>query len=332
MSKKTTILFYKCPQEAVFREQLGEEWSFENAESLVEVREIIRGEPDSVLLFGSEEMSHVANWLRANRNVVAFSSFGEKGCAPCAEVADGLCSSMTPFELESRIYHGKERYLDHIGLVEYSQKMIRDRNIQAQMNDRLLKVSVELKFAKEKIEELSMTDQLTKVKNRRFFDFQLERDVLQSLRYETGLTLYILDIDNFKHINDVHGHQEGDRVLEDLADIIRSSLRDTDWAARYGGEEFFVILPMTDLPGGRISADRLRAHIESELTCGEKPVTISIGVATFSSYMKMDDLIRHADLALLESKKTGKNKVTYYDPIKKEYCESSSGEAQQSYR
>ena len=168
------------------------------------------------------------------------------------------------------------------------------------------------------LEELSNTDPLTKLANRRFLMTALEREYKRSSRQNTSLSLIMADIDHFKNINDVYGHQEGDRVLEVVAEVISGLLREYDLAARFGGEEFALVLPDTDLQGALLVASRVRSKIENYSfsgTLANLRMTISLGVACcpHGKIRSIDDLIRFADDALYSAKHEGRNRVVIAD-------------------
>jgi diguanylate cyclase (GGDEF)-like protein len=161
-----------------------------------------------------------------------------------------------------------------------------------------------------KIAELSSSDGLTKLYNRSYLLTKIKDELKRYKRYKTTFSLMILDIDDFKQVNDQYGHQKGDDVLIKLAAILNNSRRDLDICARYGGEEFAIILPHTDNDEAKIISERLRKKIEDYFQKDIK-ITISIGVANCpKSSIILEDLIKNADDALYESKRSGKNKVT----------------------
>lgn len=135
---------------------------------------------------------------------------------------------------------------------------------------------------------------------------------------DTPLAGAMLDIDNFKEINDSYGHLVGDELLKEISYIIRRSLREGDVAIRYGGEEFFVLLPKTDSKGAKIPLERLRKRVEEEtFTDSGIKVTISIGVSVHpdDELANVEELIKFADAALYEAKKRGKNMVVFYSQL-----------------
>jgi diguanylate cyclase (GGDEF)-like protein len=168
--------------------------------------------------------------------------------------------------------------------------------------------------------ELAMVDGLTGLFVRRYFDARIEEEVERSKRYGTGFSVVMLDVDDFKKLNDTHGHLVGDRVLRAIANVVKQQMRGVDTAARYGGEEVVVILPRTEMVGAYTQAERIRAAIaELRLTTDDEPprvlsVTASLGIAAFPESKAKDgtDLVRRADRALYRAKKTGKNRVELF--------------------
>jgi len=158
----------------------------------------------------------------------------------------------------------------------------------------------------------SITDGLTNLYNRAAFDSKLREEMDRFSRYKRPCTLIIADIDHFKNINDTYGHTTGDRVLQILSKIIKSTIRNIDFAARYGGEEFAVILPETNLDEGLIAAERIRKAVEStNFKRGEKRIklTISLGVAFYQETDTFQGWIERADSALYRAKEGGRNQV-----------------------
>jgi len=160
---------------------------------------------------------------------------------------------------------------------------------------------------------LSITDGLTKVYNHRHFHEVLENEWLRSQRYKIPLSLLMIDVDHFKNINDVYGHQLGDIVLAGIARLMVVNTREIDIVARYGGEEFAVILPQTDIEKAKLVGEKLRGKVEEQQFHEQlkiKEITISVGVAAVSSEMKtVKDLIIMGDHALYTAKEQGRNRV-----------------------
>jgi diguanylate cyclase len=158
--------------------------------------------------------------------------------------------------------------------------------------------------------ELSFTDKLTGLKNRRYLQEKLEEQIAEYHRGRVPFSLCILDIDHFKKVNDTYGHQMGDYVLEKLASILKSQSRKEDIVARYGGEEFILLLPNIDTLESRSIAENLRQFIASP-TWEIDRITVSIGIATFAATDTDVTLLEKADQALYASKEQGRNRVTH---------------------
>jgi diguanylate cyclase (GGDEF)-like protein/PAS domain S-box-containing protein len=172
----------------------------------------------------------------------------------------------------------------------------------------------EKKHAQQELERLSQIDALTGLANRRHFMTLAEQELARALRYGGALSVFMMDIDHFKIVNDTYGHQTGDLVLQQLGVLCRDALREIDSVGRIGGEEFAVILPQTDGARALEVAERLRlavARTEVALEHG-LPVrfTLSIGVTTLhGASANIDTLLREADGALYEAKRGGRNRV-----------------------
>jgi diguanylate cyclase (GGDEF)-like protein len=176
-------------------------------------------------------------------------------------------------------------------------------------------VSIENASLHETVERQAVTDHLTGLANMRAFISILERELERSRRFDTPLGLVMLDIDDFKQVNDTYGHQQGDEVLAQVAKVLRTLSRDLDAPARYGGEEFAVILPQTDHEGAALLAERMREAVEGLQIQrvgggGSLGVTASFGVASVpDAAADRDGLMAAADAALYRAKRSGKNRV-----------------------
>ncbi|HEY0380148.1 MAG TPA: sensor domain-containing diguanylate cyclase [Pyrinomonadaceae bacterium] len=160
------------------------------------------------------------------------------------------------------------------------------------------------------MQQQALTDGLTGCFNRRSFEMQLERDLHMATRMSLPVSLILLDLDNFKRVNDTFGHEAGDVALRLLAEGLRDELRSVDTAARYGGEEFAVILPQAGMEGALIVAERLRRRIEQIEVPNVGHVTASLGIATFPQHASSrDSLVVAADRALYNAKSAGRNCV-----------------------
>jgi len=174
-------------------------------------------------------------------------------------------------------------------------------------------VSIENVSLHETVQRQAVTDEVTGLFNHRRFQEALVSEVERSRRFQQAMSLVMLDIDNFKWVNDTYGHQQGDMVLREVARILRENSREIDAPARYGGEELAVVLPQTDESGAYNLAERVRQGIEElELPLldghGTMSVTASLGVASLpSGAANSGDLVAAADAALYRAKRSGKN-------------------------
>ena len=193
----------------------------------------------------------------------------------------------------------------------------RDPGLRVAILDYFSNVSRDLRNPKmielanyERTERSAVTDGLTGLYNHSFFLQALRQEVLRSKRHGLRAALLLLDLDDFKQINDERGHVEGDRVLMRAAAVVREGVREIDVAARYGGEEFAVLLPDTSRLGAFVVAERIRRRIEERFARGRSIVTISGGIAVFPDDAGTPaDLIVQADAGLYGAKAAGKNRI-----------------------
>jgi diguanylate cyclase (GGDEF)-like protein len=182
-----------------------------------------------------------------------------------------------------------------------------------QGREQLAVINETLRKKNKELHELSITDSLTGLYNRKHLMETLENEVARSKRHKHDFSVLVIDIDHFKDYNDTYGHLAGDEVLSRLATVFKESVRSCDYVARYGGEEFILVLPEIGPEDGVKAAERIRKKVAKESFAGDgKPIqiTVSVGVA---SYPKDGDdsqsIIRHADTALYKSKESGRNRV-----------------------
>lgn len=171
----------------------------------------------------------------------------------------------------------------------------------------------------QQIENLSITDNLTGLMNHRQFQERLSEEIERVQRYRRHLSLIILNIDNFREYNENYGYAMGDRMLAQMANVIKDNLRKVDIVARYGGEEFAVILPDTALKHAALAAEKLRDKIESAVfverrdsSLGMARLTVSAGVAEYNVKNNKEELIKQAGLVLEEAKAKGRNRVCVF--------------------
>jgi diguanylate cyclase (GGDEF)-like protein len=180
--------------------------------------------------------------------------------------------------------------------------------------ERIEEASQRMSDLAEQLEREARTDPLTGLANRRYWSEWLTKEFERARRYGQPLGCSLVDLDNFKRVNDAYGHDVGDAVLIDLARVMRRNVRPSDLLCRYGGEEFTILLPQTDVGGAVEQAERLRRALEAACVKTHQQavrVTASVGVATFPGpgVLTADDLVRAADQAMYRAKRSGRNTV-----------------------
>jgi diguanylate cyclase (GGDEF)-like protein len=176
----------------------------------------------------------------------------------------------------------------------------------------------ELFVANVKLQEMVEKDYLTGLYNMRSMYDRIDYELKRARRFKRKLSCVMVDMDNFKRVNDDHDHLFGSHVLKEVGHLIRDNLREIDFAARYGGDEYLIVLTEADEEGTKVVCERLRSKIEShvfELGADKIQLTISLGYTIFDTENETEDarsLVRHADHALYESKRMGRNRITKY--------------------
>jgi diguanylate cyclase (GGDEF)-like protein len=178
----------------------------------------------------------------------------------------------------------------------------------------LVAVAVSAAEGRAQLAAQAVTDPLTRLPNHRAFHEALRSEVARAVRHGRSLSLAVIDIDHFKRLNDVYGHQEGDRVLREVADRLASSVRAGEMVARVGGEEFAWILPETEAGGAGEAIERARAAISSRPLVARERVTVSAGICDLTHSSSADELYRLADGALYWAKANGRNLACIYSP------------------
>ena len=191
-----------------------------------------------------------------------------------------------------------------------------------------IKNLLKIKELNDKVKNISTTDDLTGLHNRKFLLERLESEMSRAKRYKTPVSCILFDLDFFKVVNDMYGYEWGDVLLKKIAEMLSNLARKEDVVTRYGDEEFMVILPETSEENAFIFAERFRRDVEkmSFIPAGEDerhPVKISGGIATYPHLEEVDEnansLIRYAEHALYNAKKRGKNRIILFSQVNLDY-------------
>ncbi|HEY4759920.1 MAG TPA: GGDEF domain-containing protein [Thermoguttaceae bacterium] len=202
---------------------------------------------------------------------------------------------------------------------KYTVKQLNEINY---LNKELASALENLDAKNQEIQEIVVTDKLTGLYNRNYLFTVLEDEIYRCQRYNSKLSLMMIDLDDFKSVNDEYGHLVGDKMLSALGSFLKLKLRKTDRSFRYGGEEFVIILPETEIAVANIIANRIREEYPKQVfTINENDNTkiieisrtLSIGITYYKEGCTCQDLLKQADKALYEAKSQGKNKVIRYD-------------------
>jgi len=203
-----------------------------------------------------------------------------------------------------------------VGGIDYITKPVKSLELLARVKTQLNMQALlqELEESHESMKLLASQDHMTKLYNRRYFSDVSQKIAELSLRNNKHLSIVMLDIDNFKNINDTYGHHIGDEVIITLADTLKKYSRQSDIVCRFGGEEFLILLPETDLEGSYVIAEKIRSSVAKIAfsVANEETLsfTISAGVSEFTKEQtNLEECINNADEALYEAKESGRNRV-----------------------
>lgn len=201
-------------------------------------------------------------------------------------------------------------YIRYRELRKYNATINQAHQHLLEANQELSEVKHTLEEKNKLLEELSITDRLTGLYNRRYLDEAIREEIQRADRYQEGFSLIMADFDHFKKINDDYGHQVGDDILVNISRIMREHIRSTDKIGRWGGEEFMIICPNSNLQQTEQLAEKLRAVIMETQLDGLPMITCSFGVSTYKGGSDEIQLIKDTDQALYISKKSGRNRVS----------------------
>lgn len=286
----------------------------------------------------------IFSYLETLGNDLCYAKSAEEGLDLLSEekydivICDFILPSMNGIELCKEIRRREEGSLDYTYFIMITHKLSKevfnnslscgaddfifkpfDENefiLRFRAGVRIIELIKRLKSAKQEIEEISRTDYLTGIYNRRALMEILSAELFRSIREKTELCVAILDLDNFKNVNDVYGHFVGDEVLKGFVEIAKSCIRRYDVIGRFGGEEFIIILPKTTKETGYMVMERIRSTLEDKgikTSSGTINITVSIGVACTCDSKNVDQLIHDADISLYKAKTSGRNRVEVFN-------------------
>lgn len=233
------------------------------------------------------------------------------------EIAGETYIDMVFMPMKKRIDYEKEVRQTKLLLEQaYSQKTIAYEHLQYIYEKIELKQAQLIEMNKQLV-EISNTDNLTGIANRRYFQQQLTRHVANFHDQGQAFSLLVIDIDYFKQVNDTHGHPVGDLVLAQLGLILKMTAREQDTVARFGGEEFALLLGDTGEMEALEIAQQFNKTVEETIWPTIGHLTVSIGCTTFKAEDTAGSVFEHADEALYESKRNGRNRTTQYEAMRK---------------
>lgn len=224
------------------------------------------------------------------------------------EKLDNHLLNLKEYEELSDLNQLKREISEELNLVLSTNHEIHSNIIDAQETVKRLQSKME------EVADMATVDELTGLYNRRALFSRLSEEHSRAERYGQGFTLLLIDIDDFKNVNDEYGHQVGDGILRGLGAFLRQNLRDSDFPARFGGEEFICLLPATDIDHAVQAGNKIRQLLSQSTLSSKKTditlhITVSIGISAFASGDDIDSLIKRADDALYLAKRQGKNRV-----------------------
>jgi diguanylate cyclase (GGDEF)-like protein len=244
---------------------------------------------------------------------IAFSAYTMTSqlipCINTGEIYRFISKPVNPHELRKAVDDAIDYHLIRKDRIELVNELKEKNKKLEEALEHQMHVELQLR-------QMTVTDSLTGLFNRRYLSASLNPSFEHCLRYQNGLSCLMIDLDNFKQINDTYGHAHGDFILGEFASRLKKEIRSADMAFRYGGEEFVVLLPHTDLENAKVIAGRILASsLEKPYEYDERSitVTVSIGMACFKTHAPKtaDDLLKTADKMLYMAKNRGRNQICY---------------------
>ncbi len=297
-------------------------------------RVLITGFPDLQVVKDAINKGHVHRFITKPwemdemRSIVAEEVRRHSALVEHQRLLDDLVKKNEELTLANEEIMAQKRRLEELNqeykeqsqiAIELSEKFAQAHLELLEAQEEIQKKNKQLEKANRELEKLSVTDGLTGFYNFRHLAVLLEREIGRASRYNLQMTCMMVDLDDFKKVNDTYGHLFGDEVLRTVSGIILQNIRETDLPARYGGDEYFVILPHTDLEQARALAQRIFDDIQDYVY---QPRTglhfqqqVSIGLASFEAdkIATREQMVERVDSALYQAKRTGRNTIVVYD-------------------
>ena len=286
---------------------------FDDKSDTLDVKALIgaRGKPAP----GEEIGSRVSKSVFSRRKAVIVPDVTKTGLPPAPENRQYKTSSFLsyPISISGRTL-GVMNFADRASGAPFDRASLElFHSIAPQLAMAIDRASLKEKTGE--LEQLSVTDALTGMLNRRYMEARLSEEMKRSNRHGFPTSFMMLDVDHFKSYNDQYGHPAGDEALKAIGQIVRATLRSADVAARFGGEEFCILLPQTKDDEAAAIGERIRANVE-QAKFARRRVTVSIGIATCNAELCLSaDLVSAADKALYEAKRRGRNRVVSFDEM-----------------
>ena len=246
-------------------------------------------------------LSPEERWQYQKEDEEAIRSGGEVHYETSYQTDRGLCSSL--YWAKGFVTTGFEQK----GLLGVIVDISSLKRLEQELANRVK----ELEEVRQELRQLSLTDELTTLPNRRLFEMRLQEEVLIANRHNVTISLFMVDIDYFKNINDRFGHDAGDTILCDLAKILNRTCRESDTVARFGGDEFIGLLPLVCLHDARTLAERICKTVKDSCVQPDgRPLTVSLGIAEFQCGESGEQFKKRVDAALYRAKKNGRDQVS----------------------